>query len=497
MKNLYILLIGFWGLIPLGVNAQSKKIRVLLPTEQELITNENSRLTFKSERYNKILKDCDSLKQAFPYSKNDTLRRVYSVFCETEKISLLQAHKNKKDIEELYVHEECKTIELYDPIDFYWNSAYQDGTPVLWHLKKIQADSAWDITKGSYSTKIAILDTWFDINHPDLQNQMYCTYDPYDNQPFYSASTALKQQHGTRVASFAASHTDGGGALAGVGFNCKIIPYKAWNGYYLERAHHASLAMNADVLTSSAGGWNCDTNFNNIERIAVKEILDNNTVIVMPAGNGWNGTHCAINGILGPWRPLHPHYDDRIIIVSGTDKNDNHTFFFDGTDITHSHFPYVDICSPGYILTGATSTIDENGNPINWPYQGMRSGTSFATPIVAGVCALLKSINPNLTPAEIKNIIKSTADPITDAYLYPGQLGAGRINAYAAVQAACPITTIPPQTITNTHPPFTGCRIYAKNVTVKSGAKLTLDASCEATIESDFEVELGSELEIK
>ncbi|MDR0206284.1 MAG: hypothetical protein LBI45_03370 [Bacteroidales bacterium] len=57
-----------------------------------------------------------------------------------------------------------------------------------------------------------------------------------------------------------------------------------------------SLVMNADILTSSAGGWNCNYNFNDFERIAVNEILNNGTVIVMPAGKGWNGTRNTDNG---------------------------------------------------------------------------------------------------------------------------------------------------------------------------------------------------------
>ncbi len=494
MKKLGIILIGFLWLTPFGMNAQSTEFWVLLPSRQELVVSKNGKTIFKNEKYNELFKDCDSVQQTFLYSKNDTLRRLYSVFCDAEKISLLQTYKNRSDIEKIYVYEHCENIELYDPSDYHWYCSGSDGTPWLWHLKKIQADRAWDITKGNSSVKIAIIDTWFDINHPDLKDQMYCTYDPYDNQPFYTS--AHENNHGTAVASFVAAHTDGGGELAGIGFNCKIIPYKAQRGNYLKRAQHASFVMNADVLTSSAGGWNCNTNFNDEERIAVKEILDNGTVIVMPAGNGWNLTHCAINGSFSPWRPLHPHYDDRIIMVSSTDKNDKHQYFINGTEYTHSHGSFVDICAPGYHVMGAKCIIDTSGNPT-WPYQGNCTGTSFATPIVAGVCALLKSVDKNLTPAQIQNIIKSTADPIADAHLYPGMLGAGRINAYKAVQAACSTTTVPPQTITNRPPPFTGCKVHAKNVTVKNGAKLTLDALYETTIDGNFEVQLGGELEIK
>lgn len=265
---------------------------------------------------------------------------------------------------------------------------------------------------------------------------MICNYDPYDNSCFYSNGNA--DNHGTTVASFAAAETDGGGFLSSIGFNCKIIPYNVNHGHYLERAHHASLAMNADVLTSSAGGWYCDTNFNEIERMAVREILDNGTVIVMPAGNGLNGMHCfnASTQSDQPWRPLHPYYDNRIIIVSSTDKYDNHFHKPANVDYTHSHYLDVDICAPGYNMMGAASTMDSYGNPVSWPYYGDCSGTSFATPLVAGVCALIKSVNRCLTPEDIQDIIKQTADPIQDENSYPGLLGAGRINAYQAVSLA-------------------------------------------------------------
>jgi subtilisin family serine protease len=85
---------------------------------------------------------------------------------------------------------------------------------------------------------------------------------------------------------------------------------------------------------------------------------------------------------------------------------------------------------------GASSTLNSDGSVNEWPYYGFCSGTSFATPIVAGVCGLIKSINPCLTPAEIQYIIKSTTDPIADAAQYSGLVGTGRINAYQAVLLA-------------------------------------------------------------
>ena len=84
-----------------------------------------------------------------------------------------------------------------------------------------------------------------------------------------------------------------------------------------------------------------------MEDVFVREILDNGTTIVMGAGNGINGTHNTIPGtnIHQAFYPFHPSYDERIIIVSSTGKDDKHAF---GTG-THSHYAEVDLCAPGRI----------------------------------------------------------------------------------------------------------------------------------------------------
>ena len=126
----------------------------------------------------------------------------------------------------------------------------------------------------------------------------------------------------------------------------------------------------------------------------------------MPAGNGVDGTNCrgGSDTIDSPFFPLHPFYDDRIIMVTSTDINDNHIWLNGSDSVIHSFYPEVDICAPGYDLMGATSTQRDtcDGSPvccesISWPYYEGLTGTSFATPIVAGTCALMKSVNSNLT----------------------------------------------------------------------------------------------------
>jgi subtilisin family serine protease len=443
-----------------------------------------------------------SYHQSFPYSKNDYLRSIYTVqfdgdIDEFEKELVAIRAVGVKEVIRIPDYE---IVELYNPSDYMWQIGW------LWHLEKIQADFAWDITKGSVNVRIAILDTWFDINHPDLSQKLLTHFDPFSNTQF--SSDCNRNHHGTAVASFAAAHTDGGGQLASVGFNSMIIPYQAHAGNYIERAHHASLAMNADILTSSAGGWRCSNNQIEVERIAVQEILDNGTIIVMPAGNGIkieNGvetpqTRCRPFGATmdRPWYPLSPLYDDRIIIVSSTDINDNHTFIKNGITYIHSNYPEVDICAPGYEVMGAVSTLSLENDlcvPSSWPYYGGCIGTSFATPIVAGVCALMKSVNPCLTPLQAKNIIRSTADPIADAHLYPGMVGAGRVNAFEAVKRA--------GTRNISFASFNGFQTesagYALNIAyanIANNSHILLTARKEVKIATNFSMPLGSSLEI-
>jgi hypothetical protein len=325
--------------------------------------------------------------------------------------------------------------------------------------------------------KIAIIDTDIDKDHPDLQSELLLDYEPYTNNSF---SCNPFHGHGTTVASFATAETTeiGGspnGQLASVGFNTKFIFYHAWGigpSVYLQKAHHASLVMGADVLTSSAGGWRCHGGPDPIEEAAVKEILDNGTVIVMAAGNGETGTHCdnGSDGIHDPWYPLHPIYDDRIIIVTGTDKNDKHNIGTNGNEHSHSHFPAVDICAPGWGMMGA---VPANCGSNEWPYYGTCNGTSFATPIVAGVCALLKSVDNELGPGEIQQILKTTTDPVSDADDYVGLIGAGRVNAFKALNEAIECT---PYIVENDEV-WNEERAFYCDVFVEPGVELTINAN--------------------
>jgi subtilisin family serine protease len=457
------------------------------------LKQKNNNKFSNNDKLNRILNKHSVYKyeQRYPYAKNPELLKIYRLrlYGEAQKLKEDLLKEDSDVVSDVSVI--GRPISCYDPSDYMWTPAYRSW---LWHLSNIHADQAWDITKGSTNVHVAVVDDWFDINHPDLSTQISPHYDMNTGTAFSSDGT--KENHGTFVSSFVAAQTDvaSGGQLASVGFNTKMYAFTdEYNIDGLAQALFASNVSNADVISISWFYSNCTPNPS--DALVIQEILNNNTIIVASAGNGYYGNGqfaCTTNGG-PPFKPVYPFsntFDNRLICVSSTDVNDNHRYIDNGTEITNSYYPEVDICAPGYNCMGATCTVDEYGVPKVWPYYGQGSGTSIAAPIVAGVCALMKSIDPCLTPTKAKSIIKSTADPIADADLYPGMVGAGRINALRCVQ------TVGKKTGTNRS--FNGNYLYSAgysivltNVTVYQNANITFKARKEISINGPFEMRLG------
>jgi subtilisin family serine protease len=404
----------------------------LLPIDS--ISSNNNELNFYLTKYN-----VNKFVEAFPFAKNRELKKIHELQFSGNIDSLiydLQSNFQNRIIN-FSKHEISETRTVYEPTDWFWQCCSADW---LWHLSKTQSNLAWDITKGSPNIKIALLDIGFDITHPDLVNKISPHYDPYNGSTNQFGCNPWNG-HGTIVASFAGAETteQGGssnGDLASTGFKTMLVCYESpgTRQLFLQKALHASNVMGAKVITSCAnGGLFCTPDLNSGEDLIVKEILDNGTSIIMPAGNGLDGWHCGTLNNYTPFYPLNPSYDERVIIIASSNIEDKHEYFLDTTDLTHSHFEQVDLCSPGYDIMGASPT----GCGLNtWPYYGSNRGTSFATPIVSGIAGLMYDINPCLTPAIAQDILKNTTDPIIDAANFAGQVGTGRVNAFKAVQAA-------------------------------------------------------------
>ena len=322
------------------------------------------------------------------------------------------------------------------------------------------------------------------------------TYDPFDNSII---NTPSLESHGTEVSCIAAGNTDeSNGWTASVGFNCGMVAYLNTGTItgWIEKAVDAALVEHVKVINFSLEGVGSLTyqNYMRPEWISgIKEILDSGVVIVRSAGND------SLNDGLYDRLPFSPVIDDRIIVVSATNFYDSH---IDPTSdpafglATYCHYPEVTICAPGYYITTGTTLIDVfNPNSFYPGNKEIWGGTSAATPIVFGVCALMKSINPNLTVAEVKAIIQATADPIIDEYMYSGLLGAGRINAYKAVKIVddCYTQPVLEKSITSNVTCLVPMRT-SEPIIIENGGVLTINSTLKCSENSYIKVKPGGKL---
>ena len=374
----------------------------------------------------------------------------------------------------------------------------------------IKICDAHNITKGDQSIIVAVFDRGFELNHPDyIQNVV--PNKSYDIETG-GASQTYNNPHGTRVAGIIAAKNDNGIGIAGVAPNCRIMPISAkfniiiYNQIPLYQQKFAdgfnwAVANGASVINNS---WYD----NSLKYNTPSSILDtaiDNALVYGRQGKGCVVVFSSGNFERGVEYPANSNPD--IIAVgaispcSGQRKTSNANSC-DRESWGSNYGKELDIMAPGVCIP----TTDTGGKYIRnfW-------GTSAACPHVAGVAALILSVNSNLTQRQVKGIIERTAQKV-GGYPYHRdsiaringtwhiQMGYGLVNAYEAVKMArdycsLPQTLFENQTIT-TSITVDGNRVHLKNVKVLRGGKLTVDACTEVTMDEDFEVEDGAEFEI-
>ncbi len=276
----------------------------------------------------------------------------------------------------------------------------------------IKATAAWDETHGDPGLVIAILDTGVDMTHPELSAKVVSAGHDFAND---DEDATDDNWHGTHVAGIAAADTNNSEGIAGVAWDCKILPVKVTDadgtGYYSWIIDGIIWATDqgAKVINLSLGG-DADDPF--LED-ACKYAFDRGVVVVASAGNDTGSV-------------VYPAaYDDYVLAVAATDYNDERTDF--------SNFgPQVDVAAPGQWIMGPIPLwATEEGYA---PYA-FASGTSMAAPHVSGMAALIFSLKPGLKPAEVMAIIRYTADDVNKT-AHPGRddfIGYGRINMQRAL----------------------------------------------------------------
>lgn len=299
--------------------------------------------------------------------------------------ALVKALSNNPNVE--YAEPDYIASIDWTPNDTSWSSQ--------WGPKKVSAPAAWDVTRGSSSIIIAVVDTGVDLNHPDLSSKMKPGYDFVNGD-----STAQDDNgHGTHVAGIAAAISNNSRGIAGMCPNCSILPVKVLNsagsGSYSGIASGIRWAADrAHVINLSLGGTSGSTALSD----AVNYANSKGRTLACAAGN--SNTSAA----------SYPAYYSACIAVASTDSNDYKSSF-------SNYGSWVDASAPGSSIY-ATYWNDT--------YKTL-NGTSMAAPHVAGLAGLLASqgrtqsaIRTRLTSSTYTDAINSTNIP-------------RRINAYKAV----------------------------------------------------------------
>jgi subtilisin family serine protease len=287
-----------------------------------------------------------------------------------------------------------------------------------WHLEKIRAPQAWDMTVGATNTVIAILDSGINASHPEVAGRILPGY----NFVSGTSDTSDDFGHGTAVAGTVIAAGNNGIGVAGVAFACSVLPVKV-----VDSSGFASYSAVADgirfavergahVINLSIAGSSPSSTL----QAAVDYAWSNNVVVIAAAGN--NATS----------EPQYPAACNHVIGVSATTVDDSIASF-------SSYGAYVSLAAPG-------DNIWTLQRDLSNPYGSWR-GTSFSSPIVAAVAALVKSVNPSLSSAQVTSVLEQTADD-TGA---PGEdvlFGRGRVNASLAVLAAAALPGAQPNSNT-------------------------------------------------
>lgn len=336
-----------------------------------------------------------TVEQALPTSRKPALLKVYEISCSCNEHELLQ------QVSKLSSHFSNPTLApTYEPLSV--PNDYGISFPVDYALNLINAKDAWDITQGSPSVVLTISDGNYAINHEELVGK-YTYITPNNQNSNYS--------HGTAVAITAAGRTNNGVGKSAIGYDSKL-DLRAMS--YSEVLTASNLGIKVVNLSWTSGCY-----YNSYIQQLLDEVYENGTFVIASAGNG---STCG-----GPNNLVYPAAHNHVFSVSSIGPSNNHQQIIGNPSSTHQHNASVDLCAPGYdVPLSIASGVYTTGN-----------GTSFAAPFVTGTVGLMLAVNPCLKPDDIEYILKASAYDLSTANpSYIGLLGAGRLDAHAAVLMA-------------------------------------------------------------
>lgn len=353
----------------------------------------------------------------------------------------------------------------FDPNDVYY--------PEQWYLRQIAAPLAWEMTTGAPDVVVAVLDTGVDINHADLRANIWTNagevvdnkidddgngfiddvhgwdFIDYSNDPRPDATPPYSRtylNHGTVVAGVVGAAGNNVEGVAGVAWRTRLMPLRVLNSLgqgdvdQVAQAVDYAVANHATIINMSFVG----SGYSQRLYDALRRAAQANVIIVAAAGN--------INESIDGLGDLDQHFLYPICYdAADVGNNGNWIIGVTATDTLDQRAGFanvgkrcVDLSAPGFSFFG-TQVFDLN-NRLPDAYGGGWSGTSVATPVVAGVAALVKAFQPSLSAAQVGSVLLSSADSIDAGNRgYVGRLGSGRVNANRALTGATTPGQEPPR----------------------------------------------------
>lgn len=288
-----------------------------------------------------------------------------------------------------------------------------------WNLTKIQAPNAWDITVGTNSVRVGVIDSGI-ASHSDLNDNVIGGKDFVNNNTITTDDT---YGHGTRVSGIIGAVGNNTYGISGVAHNVSIVPLQVYNGTSVDQLISAityAIEKDIPIINYSMSFEDDDEDvYNGLNQA----IANYQGLFVCAAGNDGENIDDS-NKLNSKYRYFS---FPNVIVVAGTDKDDKLFSAYDANNKLHkSNFGVstVHLAAPGI----SVQTTSNTGGFVE------ANGTSMAAPHVAGVAALILSLRPNLTAAEVKALILDNVDKV-DA-LSAKCITGGRLNAYKAVRAA-------------------------------------------------------------
>lgn len=313
-----------------------------------------------------------------------------------------------------------------------------------WGPAKISAPTAWDNTTGSASTVVAVLDSGVTFTHPDMQGRFVPGYDFINND----SDPTDDYGHGTETAGIVGASANNATGIAGMCWSCSIMPMKVVNsaGSSTWSAIASAITWATDhgakVISMSLAGPSGSTTAQN----AINYAVAHDVAVVASAGNSGDTT------------TMYPGSYPGVLSVAGTQSND-------ALYSWSTYGSWVDVAAPGCDYT----TTRSGG-------YGSFCGTSAATPVVAGLIGLARSLAPSASVTQVIDAVESSAVNIGSVVAYGRVDAAGTLNALGGNATPQPTPTTSTSTTTSPSPspspsPTTTTTTFSGSLNAKTASR--------------------------